>query len=121
MKWRPTTEEEIWDDINEAFDRMDPPQRRMWEAIKIVPEKWQQSPWGEEGGGFWAVAIIGQWVVWYNDIEDGFNLSSYSKYGTINEYWCNQDELEWVIQTIIDRVKTGNYVEGNMGPPESIA
>jgi len=39
------------------------------------------------------VGIIGRSVIWYNDIEDGFNISKYATYGRIDEYWCNQDEL----------------------------
>lgn len=61
----------------------------------------QQSPYGDLGGGFWVVAIIGRFVAWFNDIEDGFNVSRYSKYGVIGEYWCNQDELEWAMQRVL--------------------
>lgn len=67
--------------------------RRLWEAISFTPEKWAQHPWGDKGDGFWVVAVIGRSVIWYNDIEEGFNISRYTKYGTIDEYWCNQDEL----------------------------
>lgn len=101
MNWQPISEEKIWDDINSAWKRMSFQQRNFWEIIRIDPEKWIQNPWGEEGNGFWVVAIIGKTVVWYNDIEDGYNRSTFSKYGKINEYWCNQDELEWVVQHIM--------------------
>lgn len=108
MTWNPITEEEIWNVLNSARERMTIPQGRLWEAIRIPPEKWQQHPWGDEGGGFWVVAIIGRVVVWFNDIEEGFNLSTYSKHGEINEYYCNQDELEWTIQHILNEVIEGN-------------
>ena len=48
---------------------------RLWEAIRIQPVKWQQDPYGIQGGGFWVVGIIGSTVIWYNDIEEGFNRS----------------------------------------------
>lgn len=45
--------------------------------------------------GFWAIAVIENRVLWYNDIEEGFNVSNFTEPGTIpsTEYWCNQDEL----------------------------
>ena len=31
---------------------MNAPQRRFWEAIRIMPEKWMQHPYGDAGNGF---------------------------------------------------------------------
>ncbi len=72
------------------------------------------------GGGFWVVAIIGNTVVWFNDIEDGFNRSEYTDYKKINDYWCNQDELEWTIQHILNEIKEGNPSGGYASPPSSV-
>ena len=104
MKWEPISEEDLWDLINTGCDQMEIPQRRLWEAIKIDPRKWVQHPWGDEGGGFWAVAVIDKVVVWYNNNEGGFNRSNYTKYGEIGKYYCNQDELQWTIQYILDEI-----------------
>ena len=112
MTWKPITEEEIWDEINSSFDRMTIPQRNLWESIRIDPEKWEQHPYGDEGNGFWAVAILGRTVVWYNDIEEGFNISKYSKIGIIDEYYCDQNELHIVIR----RLLIGKEME-NLSPP----
>jgi hypothetical protein len=103
--WKPISEELIWQKINDSWGRMSPPQQRLWELIKVPPEKWKQNPWGNEGGGFWVVAIYGNTVIWYNDIEEGFNRSSYRNFGEIIEYLCNQDELEWTIQYILNEIK----------------
>ncbi|MGY8768461.1 MAG: hypothetical protein ACKVH8_08550 [Pirellulales bacterium] len=102
MCWEPISEAVLWDNINDAFMRMNPQQRKVWELIKITPEKWQEETYGKVGGGFWVVAIIGFSVVWYNDIEDGYNQSRYQKHGVIEEYSCHQDELEWAVQNIIN-------------------
>lgn len=120
VKWQPMTEEEIWDEINSAYKRMSTSQQNLWEVIRIDPEKWQLSPWGDEGKGFWVVAVLGRTVVWYNDIEEGFNRSTYTNYGVINEYWCNQDELEWTIQHILNEIKDGSKSGGYAGPPEPL-
>jgi hypothetical protein len=95
-------------------------QERLWEAIRITPEKWALPPWGDLGGGFWVVAIIGEMVIWYNDIEEGFNRSNYRRYGTIEQYRCNQDELEHSVQGVMDVIATG-YDNGPFcGPPQPI-
>lgn len=71
-----------------------------WFAIKIDSEKWEEETYGAEGGGFWVVALLGKVVIWYNDIEEGFNVSKYNDYGIIAEYGCSQDELGMVVSSL---------------------
>jgi hypothetical protein len=72
------------------------------------------------GGGFWVVAIMGERVVWFNDIEEGFNLSRYNEPGVIAEYWCNQDELNHTMSAMMHFIETG---EGpiRVGPPPGVS
>jgi len=107
MDWEPISEAGLWDKILAAEDRMDPPIRRLWEAIKIPPEKWSEETHGTEGGGFWVVAIIGTRAIWFNDIEDGFNCSSYIVAGTLTAYFCDQDELETAVKKILTFIEMG--------------
>ena len=86
---------------------MNPQILRLWENIKILPEKWTEQTYGTVGGGFWVVAIIGNRVIWFNDIEDGFNCSSYVVAGKLAEYFCNQDELEMAVQHVLTIIETG--------------
>ncbi len=118
MSWEPTTEAEIANEINDSYGRMSLEQKRLWEVIKIHPEKWRQDPYGNQGNGFWVVALIGHTVIWFNDIEDGFNRSTFTEYGLIDEYWCNQDQLEWAIQNVINEISEGFDAAGYTGPPE---
>lgn len=120
MDWEPISEAQIWDLINESYERMTVEQRRAWEVIKVIPEKWVQEPWGNEGKGFWVVAIIGQTVIWFNDIEDGFNRSRFEEFGCIKDYFCNQNELEWQVQSVINHLITGWDSAGYSGPPQPI-
>ncbi|QQO07705.1 hypothetical protein [Breznakiella homolactica] len=117
MKWKPISEAEIIMLINDSYERMNFEQRRFWDAVKIYPEKWKQKPWGNKGKGFWVVAIIGNSVVYYNDIEEGFNRSCYIKYGEIKDYYCNQSELEWEIQVVMDEIRDGYPSGYKAGPP----
>ena len=120
MSWHPLSEEQFLDLLNASFKRMPPIQRNLWSAIQINPEKWIQHPYGDKGGGFWAVAIIGQAVIWYNDIEGGFNRSNFSKYGVIDQYRCNQDSLEEALSYLIEYIYSGIDVSPVCGPPQSI-
>lgn len=80
--WQPVSEERVWDKINEEWPLMDFQQRRLWDIVKIVPEKWSNEQKYYDHGS-WVVAIIGSWVVWYDDIEDEFPRSRWTKYGVI--------------------------------------
>jgi hypothetical protein len=106
MDWEPISEMELWDKILRAEGRMSPGIFRLWEAIKIPPEKWREKKYGNVGGGFWVVAIIGRRAIWFNDIEDGFNCSSYGVTGELAEYFCNQDELEMAVQKVLTIIET---------------
>ena len=67
------------------------------------------------------VAIVGQTVIWYNDIEEGFNRSQYSTYGEIEDYWCNQDELEITIDYLASTLERGpDLVRMRLKPPKGL-
>ena len=118
--WKPISEGALRDLMNKAWGEMSLPQRRLWEVIKIDPVKWRENSYGEMGEGFWVVAIYGSTVIWFNDIEDGFNRSSWSSPGLIDEYWCNQDELQWTIQHVLDQRCDGISSGGHCGPVDPI-
>ncbi|HUA99408.1 MAG TPA: hypothetical protein VMA34_13850 [Terracidiphilus sp.] len=119
MSWKPISEEMLLEKINRGRLQMNPLERRFWDAVCITPEKWKLTPYGDLGGGFWVVAVLGSTVVWYNDVENGFNRSRYARFGTIpqGEYWCNQDELQWTIGQLRGFVVSGENPGGQSGPP----
>ena len=97
--WEPISENELLQLIDSAEIEMKVKFEieRFWNRIKIKPQKWMLPPWTDEGDGFWVVAIIGQQCIWYNDIEEGFNISEYSHLGYVDNYYCNQDELNFCV------------------------
>lgn len=119
MDWAPISEVAQWDLLNEAELRMDVPVARFWEAVRVVPSKWSQHPYGDGGGGFWVVAVLGERVIWFNDIEDGFNVSTYGVAGEISEYTCDQHNLEMVLQQLLHAIQTGEPLPARAGPPQS--
>jgi hypothetical protein len=120
MHWTPLSDDELAKLIADAVSIMEPQAQRFWDLIRVPAEKWVQHPWGDQGGGFWVVAIVGLQVVWYNDIEDGFNVSRYTTPGVINDYWCNQDKLQHTIYLLLRQIETGT-APGRCGPPEPLA
>jgi hypothetical protein len=117
VDWKPISESSLWDLLNGAEFRMDVDVARFWEAVRVPPEKWVLHPYGDIGGGFWVVGILGPRVIWFNDIEDGFNVSEYRSPGEIADYWCDQHQLEVVLQQLLHFVQTGSPLVGRAGPP----
>ena len=117
--WKPISFESLYDKIIATENRLMSEMEGFWKLIRVEPEKWQEKQYGEEGGGFWVVAICGRRVIWYNDIEEGFNVSKYHKYGEMDEYWCNQSELDVVITQLHSCMKFGDDYIVQAGPPQN--
>jgi hypothetical protein len=100
--WQPLPQYELFDLIYDGEIHMTSEVLHFWNLIKIRPIKWQEPENGDEGGGFWVVAICGEKVIWYNDIEEGFNISPYHTYGVIDGYTCEQDELQGSVQKLYE-------------------
>lgn len=105
--WTPISLEELNEIMLAHQAQMNDKELGLWELIKIEPQKWSEEEYGVEGGGFWAVGIFGKSVLWYNDIEGGFNISSHSSPGKIGEYACSQNELYFTIRGILRLIEDG--------------
>jgi hypothetical protein len=105
MVWSPLSRDELQSTLRRELAECSDEQRAYFDGVAFEPAKWSQSPYGDEGGGFWAVAADDNRVLWFNDIEDGFNVSTYTDWGTIpaNQYWCNQDELKVALPALMGR------------------
>jgi hypothetical protein len=57
------------------------------------------------------VARRGNDVIYWEDVEDGFNISPVGPDGRILEHWCNQDELGVALNAWI----RGRGRAGNLG------
>jgi hypothetical protein len=118
QEWKPIELNELYDEILKTESDLNGDLLNFWQLIKIDPEKWSEPQFGNEGGGFWVVAICGRKVIWYNDIEEGFNISYYKEYGKMIGYYCNQDELRWSVTRLFNLIKTGGEIIGQAGPPQ---
>ena len=93
MVWEPLSEARLLAGIQAAESAMEPRALAVWKLLRTRPVRWRLSPWGDAGGGFWVVAVVGQECVWFNDIEGGFDISPFTDWGVISEYRCSQLEL----------------------------
>lgn len=114
--WTAISLDDLLELIAESERDLSASERRLWSLVQVPPEKWALHPWGDEGGGFWVVGVIGRRAIWYNDIEDGFNVSRYSKTGTLRDYLCNQGGLQPVLWDLLHLIESGE-MPGAFGPP----
>lgn len=119
-EWEPISLSELFNEIEKTEKDLDGELKNFWNLIKIDPIKWEEKEYGEMGGGFWVVAICGNKEMWYNDIEEGFNISDYKTFGKIEYYSCNQDDLIWSLTKLFDLLKFGREIVGIRGPAESM-
>ena len=104
-EWTPILLNELNIEIQKTEKDLEGEIMEFWKSIKIEPEKWNEKEYGNEGGGFWVVAIFDGKVIWYNDIEDGFNISEFEKIGEIKEYGCENDEIIWAVTKLYNWAK----------------
>ncbi|MCB0767319.1 MAG: SRPBCC family protein [Flavobacteriales bacterium] len=116
IDWEPIDRKELDVLIADGLARAPAEHQTLFNGVAIEPAKWRLTPWGDMGGGFWAVAVMEDRVLWYNDIEEGFNVSRFEINGTIpsTEYWCNQSELHHAIPAL------AGQPQGKFGPPQPL-
>jgi len=105
LEWTSISLVELYIEIQKTEKDLEGEIAEFWQSIKIQPAKWNEKEYGTEGGGFWIIAIFCGNVIWYNDIEEGFNISEFEKLGEISEYGCEQDEFSWAINKLYNMVK----------------
>ena len=103
MSWKPIDQRDLDALVAGGLSDCSEELRQLFARVQVPARKWQLSPWGDAGGGFWVVAVHRDRVLWYNDIEEGFNVSRFEVSGQIldGEYWCNQDSLCWALPRLI--------------------
>jgi len=117
MDWKAIDREALEELIAEELAAATDEERALFARTAVTPSKWQLSPWGDLGGGFWVMAVMDDRALWYNDIEDGFNASCFIALGSIpsTEYRCNQDELRWALPALAGKL------QGRFGPPKPVS
>ena len=121
MNWEPITRAEIIEEISKGELCLGGEELLFWNKVKIIPEKWGEKDRGMKGNGFWVVGLLNdQYALWYNDLEDGFNIIEFERYGEITEYSCDKDEFDIALIKLLRIRKSGVYNNSRLGPPEKL-
>ena len=103
IEWEPITEAALRARMAQGEARMGADQRRLWHAIRIEPEKWQQHPRRRRCG-----LLGGRDHRAHRGLVQrhrGRLNRGNPAYGTIDDYWCNDDELEVTVQYLISAIE----------------
>ncbi|MBW6421317.1 hypothetical protein KX729_07675 [Rhizobium sp. XQZ8] len=102
---QPISEEDLWGEINDSCPRMSFEQRRLWDMVKIMPEKWAFDQ--KTSHGTWVVAILGRTVIRYDDADwGGFVLSLWTRHGVIDADFSSEASLEDKLQIMASYFNT---------------
>jgi hypothetical protein len=82
--------------IHEQLHDCTDEQRELFERYRVPLRPTPLERYGQLESVF-VVAQRGDEVMYYEDVEDGFNFSPLTPDGWVAEHWCNQDELKYAL------------------------
>jgi hypothetical protein len=100
-EWKPTTIEDVKQVIARDLTVCDTEQLLVFGRCAVEPYLAPIVRYGNHDTVV-VVARNGNEVMYYEDVEDGFNVSPVGPDGEILEHWCNQDELNFALNYWID-------------------
>lgn len=101
--WISFPKKELMMEIHLGEQNMEEELLLFWNKIKLSPEVWKCSDVIEEN--FWVVAQYQHYIIWYNDIEEGFNISTSSTKHEILEYGASQNKLNFAVLQLKTSIK----------------
>jgi hypothetical protein len=110
-EWRPATVEEVKEIVDEDLRQCDAEQTAAFNRYAVEPCVAPIVRYGKVESVV-VIARRGDEVIYWEDIEEGFNVSPIGPDGRILEHWCNQDELGLALDSWIE----GRERAGNFGP-----
>ena len=102
LEWRPATIDEVMKIVRLDLVECDSQQIATFEQYSIQPFYAPILRYGELERVVVVARKLNE-VVYWEDVEEGFNLSPIGTDGQILEHWCNQDELG---------IALNNWIEG---------
>lgn len=92
--WKPVTHSQLMHLLTQQFRLLEESGQSIWDTISLPsPELWQQHPWGDEGCGFWVIAVAGRSCIYFNDISNGFTCGTFQRWGKIDYYQPSEATL----------------------------
>jgi hypothetical protein len=110
-EWRPATIEEVKSIVEADLKDCDAEQMAAFDRYAVAPYAAPIVRYGKKESLI-VVARRGKEVIYWEDVEDGFNISPVGPDGRILEHSCNQDELGVALNAWIE----GRGRAGTLGP-----
>jgi hypothetical protein len=101
MQWHSATIEQVNKLVAEDLSACDPQQVAAFQQYAVQPYLAPIIRYGKAEAVV-VVARRGDEVIYWEDVEEGFNVSPVGADGRILEHWCNQDELGPALNTWIE-------------------
>jgi hypothetical protein len=112
MDWTPATIEEVKNLVKDELRECTPEQIEVFGEYAVEPRFADIVRYGRTE----SVVVIAQKsneVIYWEDVEEGFNLSLLGPDGRVLEHWCNQDALGVALSRL---VQPREKRDGNYGP-----
>ena len=108
-EWRPATVEEVKNIVEQDLKECDVEQVAAFKRYAVEPYVAPIIRYGKVE----SVVVIARRrdeAIYWEDVEEGFNISPIGPDGRILEHWCNQDELRFALDAwIVGRERAGNF------------
>src|SRR4051794_23458686 len=101
MEWRPATVEAVKKIIQDDLQKCGDEQIAGFKRYAVQPHLLPILRYGKMENVVVA-ARRGEEVIYWEDVEEGFNLSRIAPDGRILEHWCNQDALSLALNAWIE-------------------
>lgn len=101
--------EDIRREIAEAEQRaveLGEREMRLWQCVHVPPTRWQQGQY-PGAGTFWVIALTGDRCLYLTPVEVGRGWGRYTRFGTIDGYHRQQDEIEHSIYQVLFAIDHG--------------
>jgi hypothetical protein len=99
--WQPTTIAEVNEIVAMDLKACDADQLAAFDKYRVEPFSAPIVRYGQPESVI-VVARNGDQVIYWEDVEDGFNVSPISPDGRVLEHWCNDDQLRFALNAWIE-------------------
>jgi hypothetical protein len=116
MEWKPATINEVKDILTADLKKCNPQQIAIFRQYSVEPYFAPIVRYGKTEN----VVVVAQKsdeVVYWEDVEEGFNISLAGRGGRVLEHWCNQDDLGVALERLI---QSREHRTGNLGPAKPL-
>ena len=111
MEWHPATIEEVKEIVQDDLAKCDDQQAATFRLYAVHPYVAPIVRYGNNDSVV-VVARRRDEVIYWEDVEEGFNISTVATDGHILEHWCNQDGLGLALNAWIQ----GRDLPWKLGP-----